>query len=315
MRVRGRTLGLWQGVALTLCLLVGCTPVRSPVPPARPVTPPPAPEAPQTPASAAARAHYARVQSALLAEGLLRTQTAPEDAPFTDRNLTENFLHIALFDEYSGGTVTARSTPAAIPLRRWVAPVRVAVAIGPAVPAAEARTDRARIAAYLARLAALTGHPMTLVDQGANLWVHVATVDERQALGPQLRRELDEITDNQIAAVTRMSPDTYCQVITAFDAQSSTLTHAVVVIPAEQPDLLRLACLHEELAQSLGLPNDSAFARPSIFNDNQEFALLTRQDELMLRILYDRALRPGMTKAEARPIVETLATRLIDAHS
>jgi len=76
---------------------------------------------------------------------------------------------------------------------------------------------------------------------------------------------------------------------------------------------MRLACIHEELAQSLGLPNDSKTARPSIFNDDQEFAFLTRQDELMLRILYDQALYPEMTAAEARPIVDMLASNLKDA--
>jgi hypothetical protein len=44
------------------------------------------------------------------------------------------------------------------------------------------------------------------------------------------------------------------------------------VIRAEHPDLLRLSCLHEEIAQGLGLPNDSPRARPSIFNDDEEFA-------------------------------------------
>ena len=57
----------------------------------------------------------------------------------------------------------------------------------------------------------------------------------------------------------------------------------------------------------MGLVNDSPTARPSIFNDDEEFALLTRQDEMMLRMLYDPRLRPGMTEAEARPIVEAIA--------
>ena len=67
----------------------------------------------------------------------------------------------------------------------------------------------------------------------------------------------------------------------------------------------------EELAQSLGLVNDWPRARPSIFNDNEEFALLTRQDELMLKMLYDARLRPGMSEAEARPIVEQIAAELM----
>ena len=54
--------------------------------------------------------------------------------------------------------------------------------------------------------------------------------------------------------------------------------------------------------------------RPDVYK-RQEFALLTRMDELMLRILYNPALRPGMTEAEARPIVTELATRLVDGET
>jgi hypothetical protein len=73
--------------------------------------------------------------------------------------------------------------------------------------------------------------------------------------------------------------------------------------------------MHEEIAQGLGLANDSPRARPSIFNDDEEFALLTRQDELMLKMLYNPALRPGMTLEEARPIVARLAAQLVGGPS
>jgi hypothetical protein len=58
---------------------------------------------------------------------------------------------------------------------------------------------------------------------------------------------------------------------------SGAYTRAVAVVRAEHPDLLRQSCIHEEIAQGLGLPNDSPAARPSIFNDDEEFALLTRR--------------------------------------
>jgi hypothetical protein len=73
--------------------------------------------------------------------------------------------------------------------------------------------------------------------------------------------------------------------------------------------------LHEELTQGLGLPNDSPRARPSIFNDDEEFALLTDHDELLLRMLYSPELRPGMTPEQARPVVESLARRLLGGES
>jgi hypothetical protein len=303
-------------VLVAALALAGCAapppPAPAPEPAPAPVAAPPAPE---TPASAALKAHYAAVQAALLSEGLLRTEMAPYDAPFTDRNLMENFLTIALHEEYSGGQISTRRSGAAIPLQRWAAPIRVAVIFGPAVPAEQVATDRARVASYFARLARVSGHPITLTDKNPNFWVHVATVDERAALEPVLSAEMPGLTAGQIDSVTHMNDTTYCQVLTQTDEATSTYARAVAVIPSEHPDLMRLACFHEELAQALGLPNDSNAARPSIFNDDQEFALLTKQDELMLRILYDPALRPGMTEAEARPIVQSLASRLLGGNS
>ncbi len=85
----------------------------------------------------------------------------------------------------------------------------------------------------------------------------------------------------------------------------------MALIRSEHPDLFRLSCIHEEIAQGLGIPNDSPRARPSIFNDDDEFALLTRHDELLLQMLYDPRLTPGMTAEEARPIARIIARELM----
>ena len=78
-------------------------------------------------------------------------------------------------------------------------------------------------------------------------------------------------------------------------------------VRAEHPDLLRKSCYHEEIAQGLGLANDSPNARPSIFNDDEEFALLTTHDEALLSMLYDPRLSVGMNLDEARPVIYQLA--------
>jgi hypothetical protein len=85
----------------------------------------------------------------------------------------------------------------------------------------------------------------------------------------------------------------------------------VAIIRAEHPDLMRQTCIHEEVAQGLGLANDSRQARPSIFNDDEEFGFLTRQDELMLQMLYDDRFTIGMSAAEAAPLARRIATELM----
>jgi hypothetical protein len=69
------------------------------------------------------------------------------------------------------------------------------------------------------------------------------------------------------------------------------------------------------MAQGLGLANDTPRARPSIFNDDDEFALLTRHDELLLKMLYDPRLSPGMTLDKARPIIAQMAEELLGGAS
>lgn len=311
----GRTgLGFWAAAGLAALTLAGCESTPPAVAPSAPAETAPLPP-PETPASAALRAYFAQVQASLLSQDLLRTDMGGEDAPFTDRNLAENFLRIAFYQEFDRSGLARSASAGATPLTRWVEPIRVSLQFGASVPPEKRATDSARIASFLARLSALTGHPITMVDRDPNYWIHIASVDERAALGPALSAVLTEATPAQIQAATQMDRNTYCQVLTQSDPATSTYNTAVVVIPSEHADLMRLACIHEELAQSLGLPNDSNAARPSIFNDDEEYALLTRQDELMLKMLYNPALRPGMSEAEARPIVQSLASRLMGGDS
>lgn len=297
-----------------LAALAGCDmPVGAPVAPMPEVSMAAPPV--ETAKSAAARAYYGQVQQALLSQGLLRTDGGGRDTPFTDRMLADNFIRVALYDEYSreSGAFVRQETESR--LRRWEVPVRVGLRFGASVSLEKQATDRARIASYVARLSGLTGHPMRMDEATPNFWVYVVSEDEREALGPTIRAALPNLSPGDVAGITAMPRSTYCLVYALSEGSSGAYTRAFAVIRAEHPDLLRLSCIHEEIAQGLGLANDSPRARPSIFNDDEEFALLTDQDELMLRILYSPALRPGFGVDQARPAVETLARRLTGGDS
>lgn len=295
--------------ALVLTALAACTTPAVAPPPPTPVVAAPPPESPQ---SAAVRAHFAAVQDTLLSRGLLRTDPGTTDAPFSEWQLTESFVRVALFDEFQPGPGGYVQQERESRLRRWEVPVRVAVRFGDSVPEQVRARERAMISAYLSRLSGITGHSIRLADgPGANFFVYILSEDERRAIGPRLAADMPGFSGTEIAAFTDMPLSTYCQVSVLSDTASSTYIRAFAVLRAEHPDLMFRACVNEEIAQGLGLPNDSPRARPSVFNDDQEFALLTPMDEMMLRILYNPALRPGMTAAEARPIVQRLAQGLL----
>ncbi|HSF64181.1 MAG TPA: DUF2927 domain-containing protein [Paracoccaceae bacterium] len=294
---------------LSACALTAPGPAPRPAPSGAPRAEPP------SAASLALAGYYRDLQAGLLDRGLLRTDPGIPDAPFNARMLTETFVRVALYDEFQRGPggYVARETPSI--LRRWEGPVRLSLRFGASVPESRRATERARVASLLARLSRVTGHPIRLQDSGANFFLYIVNEDERRALGPEIAAAMPGFGAAEINAFTRMPPATYCQVSAMSRADSGVYTRALAVTRAEHPDLLHLSCLHEEIVQGLGLPNDWARARPSVFNDDQEFALLTPLDEAMLRLLYDPALRPGMTEAEARPIVESLAKALMGGES
>ena len=65
-------------------------------------------------------------------------------------------------------------------------------------------------------------------------------------------------------------------------------------------------CLLEEMAQSLGLPNDDPLVSPSIFNDQEQHMELTRVDRFLLRTLYDKRLPAGTPRAQALTLARNI---------
>lgn len=328
-------------LAVTLALLAALTactaqaPVEPP-PPAVEAPPPPRPEAPKpdqaalrreraasaraastraeaaanTPASRNMRDYLAGVEQALIARGRLRTDDGSSIA-LTPERLADDFIQVALHDEYlrEGGKLIARATPA--PLRRWQQPVAVRLEFGDSVPPGQRSRDRAEIADFTARLQRVSGHPVGLTGTAGNFNVLILNEDERRAIGPRLSALVPGIPPGDVAALRDLAPQNYCAVFAYSNGNSPVYSQAVALIRAELPPRLRRSCVHEELAQGMGLANDSPLVRPSVFNDDEEFAYLTRHDELLLKILYDPRLRPGMSEPEARPIVLQIARELL----
>ena len=301
-------------LAVLFLMLAGCAAQRT-LPPAslvpKPRGTPPA-EAPRTfDTSRELAAHYRRVEAIRRAQGRLRTRDSTADGPVSEAELVENFLRVALFEELTddGTRLVAREREGV--LRRWPGPVRLGLSFAGVIPAQQAEIDRAAVASYASRLTRITGNPVTLEEQNPNFHVLIADEAARRAVGPRLRTIFPEITDAAIAEIENLPRSTYCLVAASDAGGDGTYEVAVAIIRAEQPDLMRLSCLHEEIAQGLGLVNDSPDARPSIFNDDEEFATLTRHDELLLRILYDPRLEPGMDAEAAMPVVREIVTGLL----
>jgi len=215
------------------------------------------------------------------------------DPRFSDERIIEDFVTIALGREYDADEARAGR------LIRWTRPLRV-TATGPRPDLWAQAFER-----HMRRLARITGHPIELRSDGE--------VDAIAIFVPRL-------TAQAVAAhatiYRRMFPDDvrYEAMIAriasgALNAVSLTslrvyrhysISAAVAFSPLVQGPRVVRQCIIEEMAQAMGLPNDSDDVQPSIFNDRSPDIELTSKDILLLRLLYHRALRPGMTTAEVR---------------
>jgi hypothetical protein len=245
--------------------------------------------------------YYQTLQRDLLTRGLLRTDGGGPDTPYDAEDLAESFEALAFYDEYGGSDVAGE-------LGRWDKPVRIAAEFGPSVPKSQRAADQQMLGDYAARLARITRHPISMVSSRANFHVIFASLDDSAFVAERVRELLPSISAKDLSLLAAPPRNYYCLVIAGGPQEDPlSYSHGVALIRAEHPDLVRKSCVHEEVAQGLGLRNDSPRARPSIFNDDDEFALLTSFDEKLLQMLYDPRLKTGMRAEDARPIVRILA--------
>jgi hypothetical protein len=252
----------------------------------------------------------------------MRTDRSPEDAKFSPAVLAQNFRKLGFsFETDPFGTGETLAGPEHI--RKWRNPIRYTVyADGPD----QERIERF-VRPYVEDLADLTGHPITEVDLDDET-MNMMIVFPRDDI---LRESLGQSAEDQSLGGRALGPgaagfmrdtlgpwytaDSPCagQIWESHGVEGEgpgELLFALVMIRPEVPDLLLEACVEEELAQTLGLFNDDSSIRPTIFNDDQEFALLTQHDGLLLRILYDERLEPGMSPDRAMPLVREIADKV-----
>jgi hypothetical protein len=321
--------GRWRHIGLALGLLAGLAacdnsklaPRQTDVPPsARPEgLKPVVPEAPPRRRSLASRdleTYYANIQADLLAQGLLRTDGGGPDTPFTDTMLLRNFERIALAEEYERGAGLRPSRGELGRIKKWNKPVRVAVEFGALVPEDQRVQNSNMVSQYVRRLAGISGHPIAMDGSDTNFHVLFMSEDDKAEIAPRIRALVPDVNPASLKIFENLPRSIHCLVI-AFSETPGGYDYgeAIAVIRSEHPDLLRRSCIHEEMAQGLGLGNDSPQARPSIFNDDDEFALLTTHDEMLLKLLYDPKVKPGMDVDEVRPIVAARAAELLGGPS
>lgn len=287
------------------CEAVPPTPVVAPAPVAKPA--PPKPKVSEE--STRIAAYYASVQTRLLAQGKLRQDFNPPDAPFNTDTLVRNFEKVALYDEYTNQEGVFVEEQTASYLRRWQKPVRVGLYFGASVTPDQRVKDRKFVSAFANRLAGLTGLNIRLTSiKNANFVMLFLNRDEQKIDPGLLAANVPQLLPSIVREIETSPRNIFCVAYALSNADNPTdYSGAVILVKGEHSDVMRRSCIEEEMTQALGLANDDPTVRPSIFNDDEEFALLTRHDEILLKMLYDPRLRVGMTPERARPLLHSVA--------
>jgi hypothetical protein len=208
--------------------------------------------------------------------------------------IVDAFVELALHSDYS-----QRKSP----LRKWTDPVRYQLVhrVG------DKDLHAGLVELHLDHLSALTGLRIERAadSESANL-VIVMTSDQRM--------EFDTLAftgGDASGRRERVFRDTMCLASLRTDRQGA-IQRAAVLIPVDRArgrgELV--GCVIEELTHVMGLANDTERPLPSIFHHGTTRSFLTGLDTILLKVLYDPRLRPGMVESAVRPVARQIAVEL-----
>lgn len=233
-----------------------------------------------------------RMLLAVLLGGASLAAGADEPRWNSPARLVDSFVEVALKSAYS-----TRQNP----VRKWIVPPRYFIVHG----VGDEELHRRLIGVHFQHLAGITGlaiQPAASVAV-ANFLI-VLTSEDR--LEEDMPRYFGSGSAHQRAALYR---DSQCLASIAVERKKGSIVRAVVMIPVDRArgngDLV--SCVVEELTHAMGLPNDSPKVFPSIFSRKSTQAFLTGLDSLLLSMLYDPRVKPGMDENTVRPILQTIA--------
>jgi hypothetical protein len=187
-------------------------------------------------------------------------------------------------------------------LAKWERPVRVALVD------AVSEEDRRAARQHLQNLAALTGLDIAEAPPAAaNLLVFFA--DDPVAAARRHRGlYAHRIDDPQRfeSLLEDMADATCFGFLWGGWPSGRGIDFAVVFVRTDRGARTVEGCLVQQTTQVMGLRHDLGPEADTAFNDSGRHVELTESDRLMVRLLYDPRLEPGMSWAEAEPLTRAV---------
>lgn len=190
-------------------------------------------------------------------------------APYSDQAV-RYFTHLGFGSEFGRNQNLV--------VKKWTSPLRIQLF------GSYTEEDRQEVLRITGELAELTGLSFSLVRQNPNVRVYFTTQDQFSTLVPEYNP-----LNPQDGLFSVISNETH-----------SYMVEATVLIRSSLTGQHRKHILREELTQSLGLMKDSYEYKDSIFQQNHEYQPVqySRLDRQVLKILYDKRIRPGMNEKQ-----------------
>ena len=255
--------------------------------------------------------YYAQLEKKKLSMGLLRQDAGGSDTPFDEEDIIAAFEQLAFYNEYQVNENQLLPSSEPVSLGKWNSEINISTRFGDSVNFEQKRNDLKEINELLAVLSRVSKHKMRISENDVNMFVIVGNQKEIVNLTGEIGKQLFEFDPKRIPIVAQLPKEIHCMAMTSVSShKNSEIESALVIIRNELPKVMRKACFHEEISQTLGLTNDSHLARPSIFNDNDEFATLTEFDKILIKILYDRRLKTGISRKEASRLVKQIVNEI-----
>jgi hypothetical protein len=186
-------------------------------------------------------------------------------------------------------------------VRKWVEPIRYKLG-GNAAAVAKYRPI---IVGHMEQLAIFSGLKFEEIggrEPNENFVIWFSSTTRIIEDGRLLARNTAEVTERDFRTAN-------CFFLSYF-LPEGTMIAARVVANADLGDMELVHCLLEEIAQTLGLPNDDDRVAPSIFNDSLKLMSLSLIDRVLIRLVYDPRMRPGTPRAQALFLARAILSEL-----
>ncbi len=85
------------------------------------------------------------------------------------------------------------------------------------------------------------------------------------------------------------------------------IKQSTAVIVSDEGEFLFRRCLVEEILQGLGPMNDDEALTHSVFNDRSRHSRFTAFDQILLNMLYDDRIKPGMSTKQVSSVLPMVA--------